>query len=90
MTLVIKSKSTNWFLNESAGKFYGSDNSTIPGEIEYQSNITSRLIKNILLDKNCELPSLEDTIRLHELFLSELLMHWNRSNNLNDTHLPIT
>jgi hypothetical protein len=90
MSLKISSKSCDWVLNESEGNFYGPNNFTISGEIEYQSSITSRLIKNILIDKDCELPLLDYTINAHELLLSQLLKNWNLSKKISDTHLPIT
>ena len=90
LTLRIKSNTRDCLLNETEGRFYESDYSTISGKIEYQSILTSRLIKDILLKKSCDLPTLPDSVILHEPFLVELLKHWNHSNKSNDIHVPIT
>ena len=58
--------------------------------IIYQSQITENILKDILIFSKSDLPTLQNSVILHRLFLDEIKSHWNYSNNLNDLKVPIT
>lgn len=60
------------------------------GRIENQSEMTPRLIDSILESGRCELPSIQESIPIHRIFLQKMLMHWNLSNGYNHEKVPIT
>ena len=71
-------------------KNQNSDGQRIEGRLEFQSQLSGRLVDNILQDNKCELPSLDESSQMHSIFLNSMLNHWNSSQNRDDTALPIT
>ena len=79
-----------WKIREGSGEAIAPDGKYIYGELENQSDMTSRLVESILETGTCELPSLDEALVLHRPFLNALIMHWNRSQNREDIRVPIT
>jgi len=79
-----------WAVDESVGIASGPDKKQIKGQIEFQSQLSGRLVDGILLRGQCDLPSLEESSAMHTIFLDAMLAHWNHSQNRNDEFVPIT
>lgn len=79
-----------WSIDEAEGIALRSDGFKITGKIPLQSELTTHLISSILNTGTCDLPVLSESARLHSLFLSELLIHWNTHMTEQKTELPIT
>lgn len=79
-----------WQISEGNGEAVTPDGKYLYGELENQSDMTSRLVESILETGACELPSLDEALVLHRPFLNALIMHWNRSQNREDIRVPIT
>ena len=84
------SDETLWVIDENAGVARSSTGHQIGGTLELQSQLSSRLIDNVILRSQCELPTLEESISTHKVFLEALLLHWNLSQNRKDVCVPIT
>jgi hypothetical protein len=79
-----------WQIDETVGTAQSSIGDQLGGHIEFQSQLSGRLVDDILLRGECALPSLEESSAMHEIFLDAMLAHWNRSQNRNDDLVPIT
>ena len=79
-----------YLLNESKGTFIGPNGVDIPGRVEFQSEITGRLVDQILLDGTCSLPKLSESAQMHKILIESLLQHWNETQQRDDSLLPIT
>ena len=86
----VEGQNSVWGIDEIKGVAVGSNGNIITGDYEMQSSMTSKLVDDILADKNCELPKLSDSVEMHIIFLRSLLEHWNIVNSNNDDRLPIT
>lgn len=75
---------------EKKGTAFFSDGSILNGRLELQSEIGGPIITKILTKGICELPTFEDSLKIHTIFLDSMLEHWNRSNKKNDKLVPIT
>ena len=62
----------------------------IKGRELFQSELTSKVVKNILLKNKCELTKISDSIQQHEVFIKGLLKHWNNYKGKEEKILPIT
>ena len=82
--------SSVWEMDEPAGLATGPEGQRIKGQIEFQSQLSGRLVDDILLRGQCGLPSLEESSAMHAIFLDAMLTHWNHSQNRNDEFIPIT
>jgi hypothetical protein len=79
-----------WEVDEPAGTAHSSGGEQLDGSIEFQSQLSGRLVDNILQRGECDLPSLDESSSMHTIFLDAMLAHWNLSQNRNDDHVPIT
>ena len=79
-----------WKIDEPAGTARSSNGEHIDGCIEFQSQLSGRLVDNILQNCTCELPLLDESAAMHAMFLDAMLNHWNLSQNRNDDRVPIT
>lgn len=79
-----------WDVDEPAGNARSSNGEKIDGRIEFQSQMSSGLVDNILQKGKCALPTFDESSSMHTIFLDAMLAHWNLSQNLNDDHVPIT
>lgn len=79
-----------WEVDELAGSARSSSGEQLDGRIEFQSQLSGRLVDNILQKGACDLPSLSESSEMHTRFLDAMLAHWNLSQNRNDDCVPIT
>ena len=79
-----------WKLIERDKLFYANDGTKVEGNVEYQSELSGKIIKKILLSQKCELPELSWSIECHKLLIKSLLNHWNSYYNTRDKVLAIT
>lgn len=84
------SNQKNWNIDEAKGHAISSCGQEIFGRLELQSEMTERLITQILTTGTCELPTYTVSLPMHMLLVDQLLYHWNEVNNLTDSILPIT
>ncbi len=89
-SMSLKSQGREWNLIESEGTFITKGEPPILGSIEFQSEITEPLVKKILLNGKCCLPTLKDSSNMHRILIKALLNHWNEFQQVNDKILPIT
>lgn len=81
---------TVWEIDEVAGIAKSSSGAQVVGYFEFQSQLSGRLVDDILLRGQCDLPSLRESVAMHTSFLESMLMHWNFSQKRNDVCVPIT
>jgi len=79
-----------WRIYEEQGVAICSDGRRVEGIIGLQSEITSPLIKSILLFGTCNLPTLSQSVQSHDMFIQALLTHWNRLRGTQNRCIPIT
>jgi len=75
---------------ENKGTALFSNGDVVNESFKLQSEMTGVMIRKILTEGTCDLPTLQESSKLHAIFLDAMLEHWNRSNNLNDKLTPIT
>lgn len=61
-----------------------------PFSMEYQSNLTTALVNDLLSLGDCKLPKYEEARRTHELFINALLKQYNLFTQTNNRILSIT
>lgn len=86
----IKQGSFAWVIKEQEGMAERSDGYKVYGALEFQSALTSEIVKNILSGGKCALPLFATSALLHKPFLRDMLINWNRSANKETFLLPIT
>jgi len=79
-----------WEVDEPAGTARSSTGEQLDGRIEFQSQLSGRLVNDILQRGKCDLPSLDESSSMHKIFLDAMLAHWNLSQNRDDDRVPIT
>ena len=77
-------------IHEKKGTAIFSDGSVLNGKIDLQSEMGEQIISKILNEGNCGLPTLEESLDQHSIFLETMLDHWNKSNKRYDKLVPIT
>ena len=87
---LIKEKNRLWKLVEKDKIFYSDDGVKITGEVEFQSQLTKKIVHNILSSNKCNLPELNWSIDCHRLLIKSLLNYWNSYYNSNVNVVPIT
>lgn len=58
--------------------------------VYYQSELSNKIISDILLDENSLLPTYNESMKLHVPFISSLLEHMNKIDNKEHKICPIT
>ena len=58
--------------------------------MEYQSQLTGKLIEQLISSGTCDLPSLEHASQTHKKFIKSFLDKWNLNERTNCSKLPIT
>jgi predicted dehydrogenase len=79
-----------WVIEESAGLATGPDGQQLHGQLSFQSALTVPLVKKILQEGRCDLPTLAESAAQHRPLLSTLLKHWNQNQGCHDSIVPIT
>jgi hypothetical protein len=62
----------------------------INGRLPYQSEMTTTLVDEINDSGNCQLPTLEESVAIHRLFVDALLEHWQHHIDVAASFVPIT
>jgi hypothetical protein len=79
-----------WRVFENQGYALSEDGSRIDGDIGLQSEITAGLVNSILSSGACNLPSLEESIQAHNVFIDALAGHWSNFSGSQTSIVPIT
>lgn len=79
-----------WIIDEVSGTAIRSDGIILSGKVEFQSEMTSRLIESILTKGECDLPNIIESSSMHKIVLETLLTDFNEKNGNNSLRLPIT
>ena len=90
VTIEVETNEGLWQIIESNSQAIAPDGHSFPGRLEYQSEMTARLVETILNTGCCQLPTLDQAVLLHRPFLNALITHWNQSQNRIDSKVPIT
>ena len=77
-------------INENEGFLISPNGKKSNGSLQLQSELTAPLIKKLILESNCELPTLNISAQQHSVFINSMLKHWNVSQKLEDSKVPIT
>lgn len=77
-------------INENEGFLISPNGKKSEGKLQLQSEVTAPLIKKLILESNCELPTLNISAQQHTVFINSMLKHWNASQKLLDSKVPIT
>ena len=81
---------TAWKIDEVNGTAFSTNGNNIDGRLEFQSQLSGRLVDDILFQGQCDLPTLKESASMHAIFLKAMLKHWNLSQKRNDICVPIT
>lgn len=91
---VIEAEGDRWEvadpLSEEGARASGSGGKVLTGRVEYQSERTAGLVEGILADGQCGLPTLDESIGLHRIFLGAMIAHWNAATGEDVDRVPIT
>ena len=87
---VVLSDGIIWDVDEPTGTARSSSGEQFDGRIKFQSQLSGRLVDDILERGECDLPPLDESSEMHAIFLDAMLLHWNLSQNRNDDRVPIT
>ncbi len=79
-----------WHMDELAGAAFCTNGINIPGRIPYQSEVTGGLVETLLKTCSCALPTLDQSVRLHAIFLRSMISHWQLHVDKNSIEVPIT
>jgi hypothetical protein len=79
-----------WRVFEDQGYALLENGSRIDGDIGLQSEITAGLVDAILSSGTCNLPSLEESIQAHNVFIDALAGHWSNFSGAETSIVPIT
>lgn len=97
LTIQVATNGNRWFVQEGGTKsvlHLGAENNYALNQNvffqDYQSNLTTNVITNLLENETCDLPSYEESANTHKIFIEALLKKYNSINNLNEIKCPIT
>lgn len=88
--IVVATTQGEWVIEESAGRVTGPFDQQLHGQLSFQSALTASLVKRILQEGRCDLPTLAESAAQHRPLLTALLKHWNQSQGCQDSIVPIT
>lgn len=86
----LKQPPLEWLINEETGVATRSDGLEIRGNLPLQSQFTAEVVKSIVNGYGCQLPSLQESISLHKVYINSMLMHWQAHVDPNAVVVPIT
>jgi hypothetical protein len=86
----LKVEDETWFIYESKGLAKSSKGNFIKAPILLQSQLTADLLKALIINHNCNLPTLTQSIEQHKILLEALLEHWNQNMPNKTSILAIT
>ena len=78
-------------INEEEGLASCSDGVEIPGSrLPYQSELSADLVESILESGVCGLPTLEESVAIHRVFIRSIFSHWKQAVDPAAICVPIT
>lgn len=86
----LKTHQDQWCVYESKGIAESDSGRVVQGKCEFQSQLTAPLVESILTAERCDLPTLEESVAQHRIFLEGLMAHWNSFMEERRVRLPIT
>lgn len=89
-SIELNDRNGTWQIDEGKGAAEYSDGTEILGRLTYQSEITDDLVYDILNSGDCKLPTLNESIAIHRVFIDAMLGHWQRHSDPAATFVPIT
>jgi len=90
MIIKVTQGTKEWIVDEANGKATGPDGKEIHGRLSYQSEMTGELIDSILETDSCDLPTLDESILLHQVFIRSMQEHWDKFGDDSIKIIPIT
>ena len=90
ISLEVSDAQRSWLIKESEGLAKRSDGLEITGRMAYQSEMSASLVESILERGCCGLPTLEESVDLHRIFIGGMLTHWRQAGNPSATYIPAT
>ena len=97
ITICVLTKSSRWIIQEGDAQkiiYLGKENNfneiIIPFTNEYQSTLTTRIINDVLIEGNTNLPNYQEACSSHIPFIEGALNSYNRISNSNSSICPIT
>lgn len=87
---ITDSAGSSWTINQASGVARSGKGKTFQVDFELQSEMTPRLVTQLLTESSCDLTTLQDSARMHELLLDALLHDWNAAAGSSDSRVPIT
>ena len=79
-----------WSIDEENGSAYKNNKIFVDGRVEFQSELTPKLVNDILTYGACSLPSVKESYQQHLIFLNALTKHWLKYSGSNLRTIPIT
>ena len=89
LTIKMESKKLNFSYNLITGDILNNEISKNI-KIPYQSEMSANIIKEIIVNGNSRLTPVDESINQHKFLISQLISHWNETNNSFDKSIPIT
>ena len=87
----VKTIKGEWIVNDLVEGFAkGPSGLCLPITQEKLSDFSTNVVKSILETGLCDLPKMDDSVHIHQIFLMAMLKHWNKNSNRNDNYVPIT
>ena len=90
LSMEVSDGQLSWLIKETEYLATRSDGMKIPGRVVYQSEMSGTLVASILEGGYCDLPTLEESVALHRVFIRSMLEHWKQVGNHAATSVPIT
>lgn len=87
---IVDSEGAHWTIDQADGVARSREGESLQVNIELQSAMTPRLVTELLTVGSCDLPTLEESARMHEPLLDALLHDWNAATGRSDSRVPIT
>ncbi len=90
LALRLDTSEGRWEVDEPGGSATRSDGLSVRGRLENQSEVTGRLVDEILETGGCRLPTVDESIAVHGPLLEALLAHRRLTGDPTATTVPIT
>ncbi len=90
ISMVVNDAHKAWQINETEGVARCTDGIEIPGRLTFQSELSAALVESILERGSCDLPTLDESVAIHRIFVGAMLAHWRQAGNPAATFVPIT
>lgn len=88
--VALKVGDDEWQVSEADGVARAADGSVVEGGVAFQSQLTAPMAEAIFAGRPCGLPTLNQSVQQHTLYLDALLSHWNEHMSNKLDRLPIT